>query len=159
MSIRLTHGGIPMVESQSLQLTLATAKVYENISLYLSKSLKEKGYQFASPSILNFLSTLECGVNYGSEIARTLGVSRQMVAKNVKELCSIGYLEQREGVGKQKEIVFTETGELLMSEARKLLADVDKILTKEMGSTQLKSMITHLNSVQKVMTELNDKVK
>jgi hypothetical protein len=82
-----------------------------------------------------------------------------MVAKNVKELCSIGYLEQRAGIGKQKEIVFTETGELLMSEARKLLADVDKILTKEMGSTQLKSMITHLNSVQKVMTELNDKVK
>ena len=155
MSTRLTQKGIPMVESQSLQLVLSAAQVHEKISFYLSTSLKKQGYEFASPSILNFLSTLECGVNYGSEIARTLGVSRQMVAKTVKELCNANYLEQREGLGKQKEIVFTNTGELLMSDARQLLADVDKVLNKEIGKIQLKSTATNLKSVQRVMAQLS----
>jgi DNA-binding MarR family transcriptional regulator len=155
MSTKLTINKIPMVESQSLQLVLAAAQVHEKISIYLSDSLKKKGYKFASPSVLNFLSTLECGINYGSEIARTLGVSRQMVAKIVKELCNANYLEQREGLGKQKEIVFTKTGELLMSDSRQILASIDKILDKEMGDIQLKTMVTNLESVQKLMIQLS----
>jgi len=155
MSTRLTTNKIPMVESQSLQLVLAAAQVHEKTSLYVSESLKKKGYKFASPSILNFLSTLECGINYGSEIARNLGVSRQMVAKTVKELCNANYLEQREGVGKQKQIIFTKTGELLMSDARQLLSDVDSLLNKDMGETQLKTTVTNLESIQKIMTQLS----
>lgn len=143
-----------MLESQSLQLVLAAAQVHEKISVYLSDSLKNKGYKFVSPSILNFLSTLECGVNYGSEIARTLGVSRQMVAKTVKELCRANYLEQQEALGKQKEIVFTKTGELLMSDARQLLADVDKVLDKDMGRNELQTTVTHLQNVQRLITQL-----
>lgn len=154
MSTRLTTNNIPMVESQSLQLVLAAAQVHEKISIYLSESLKKKGYKFASPSILNFLSTLECGVNYGSEIARNLGVSRQMVAKTVKELCNANYLEQLEGQGKQKQIIFTKTGELLMSDARQLLSDVDSVLNKEMDEIQLKTTVTNLESIQKIMTQL-----
>ena len=156
MSTRFTQSDIPMVESQSLKLVLAAAQVHEKTSLYLSESLKTKGYKFASPSILNFLSTLECGINYGSEIARTLGVSRQMVAKTVKELCNANYLEQREGLGKQKEIVFTLTGEHLMSDARQILASIDLILNKEMGDLQLNTMITNLEGIQKIMTRLSD---
>ncbi len=157
MSTRFTSKGVPMVESYSLQLILNAAQVQESTSLYLSNSLKNKGYKSATPSILNFLSTLECGVNYGSEIARTLGVSRQMVAKTVKELCQADYLEQRDGLGKQKEIVFTKTGELLMSDARQLLADVDKALYKELGKVQLETTVDCLISIQKLMTQLQVK--
>lgn len=156
MSTRLTSNGVPMVESQSLQLVLATVQVHEKISLYLSESLKNKGYKFATPTILNFLSALECGINYGSEIARTLGVSRQMVAKTVKELCNADYLEQREGLGKRKQIIFTKTGELLMSDTRKLLAGVDSILNKEMGEIQLKTTVINLESIEKLIAQLSD---
>jgi DNA-binding MarR family transcriptional regulator len=148
MSTRLTKNNIPMVESQSLQLVLAAAQVHEKISLYLCDALKDKGYKLASPSILNFLSALECGINYGSEIARTLGVSRQMVAKTVKELCKADYLAQQEGKGKQKEIVFTKTGEYLMSDARQLLAEIDTRLNKDMGSVELKTTVANLQSIQ-----------
>jgi len=154
MSTGLTINNIPMVESQSLQLVLAAAQVHEKISIYLSESLKKKGYKFASPSILNFLSTLECGVNYGSEIARNLGVSRQMVAKTVKELCNANYLEQLEGQGKQKQIIFTKTGELLMSDARQLLSGLDSVLNKEMEGIQLNTTLTNLESIQKIMAQL-----
>lgn len=125
MSTRLTQKGTAMVDSQALQLVIAAAQVNDSISRYLSKSLKNKGYTFATPAALSFLSTLECGINYASEIARDLGVSRQMVAKTVKGLCSVGYLEQMDDIGRQKKILFTAAGEQLMSEARQLLADID----------------------------------
>jgi len=142
-----------MVESRTLQLVLAAAQAQESTALFLSNSLKNKGYRSVTPSLLNFLSTLECGVNYGSEIARTLGVSRQMVAKIVKELCDADYLAQRDGLGKQKEIVFTEIGERLMSDARQLLADVDNILHIEVGQTQLEASVNCLTSIQKIMKQ------
>jgi len=157
MSTRLTKNNVPMVESHSLQLVLAAAQVHEKISLYLSDALKKKGYKLASPSVLNFLSTLECGINYGSEIARTLGVSRQMVAKTVKELCKADYLTQQEGKGKQKEIVFTKTGEHLMSDARQLLADIDTLLNKEVGKVELEKTVTDLQTIQQMITQLNVK--
>lgn len=155
MSTRLTQKGTPMVDSQSLKLVLGAVKVHELTALYLSTFLKTKGYQNVTPAVLSFLSTLECGINYGSEIARNLGVSRQMVAKTVKELCKAGYLAQIDGAGKQKEIIFTKTGEVLMSDARQLLAELDITLNKEVGQHQLKITASCLESIQALMTQLN----
>jgi DNA-binding MarR family transcriptional regulator len=156
MSTELTGGEAIMLDSQTLQLVLETARVNDSISRYLSKSLKRKGYEFATTSALSFLSTLECGVNYASQIARNLGVSRQMVAKTVKGLCLAGYLEQVDDVGKQKKIMFTSTGEQLMSDARLLLADIDKVLNTQLSGKSLATMVTNLHKVQKLMVSLND---
>jgi DNA-binding MarR family transcriptional regulator len=145
-----------MIDSQALQLVLGASQVNDSISQYLSNSLKNKGYKFATPTALNFLSSLECGINYGSEIARNINVSRQMVAKTVKGLCLAGYLEQLDDVGKQKKIIFTETGELLMSEARQLLADIDKKLTAQLSGKSISTTIHSLNQIQKLMVSLND---
>ena len=156
MSTRVTTKGTTMVDSHALQLVLGTSQVNDSISRYLSNSLKAQGYKSATPSALNFLSTLECGVNYGSEIARNLGVSRQMVAKTVKGLCLAGYLEQTDDVGKQKKITFTDTGELLMSDARKLLADIDKSLTTQLSQKSITTTVNNLNKIQRLMVELNN---
>ncbi len=99
MSTKLTEIGTPMTDSQSLQLVFTTAQVAEKITSHVACKLNQMGYDNITPSLLNFLSTMECGVNYGSEIARNLGVSRQMVAKTVKELCADGYLVQGDSVG------------------------------------------------------------
>ena len=156
MSTTLTQEKPTMIDSQALQLVLGAAQINHSISLYLSTTLKNKGYTFATPAALNFLSTLECGVNYGSEIARNLGVSRQMVAKTVKGLCSAGYLEQQDDVGRQKKIIFTATGEQLMSDARTLLADIDTALTTQLSKTSIATTITNLNKIQRLMVQLND---
>jgi len=156
MSTRLTQKGVAMIDSQALQLVLGAAQVNNLISQYLTKSLKNKGYMLVTPASLSFLSTLECGVNYGSEIARDIGVSRQMVAKTVKGLCLAGYLEQKDDVGKQKKIVFTDAGELLMSEARQLLAGIDKVLKTELSEGALAATVTNLNSIQMLMASLDD---
>ncbi|WP_211317027.1 MarR family winged helix-turn-helix transcriptional regulator [Arenicella xantha] len=134
-----------MLESQSLQLIQSAQRLNDLITQYLSQRLVEKGYESLTPSLLAFLSILECGVNYGSEIARNLGVTRQMVSKTVKQLCQLGYLEQIDGVGKQKEIHFTETGEYLMSDARQLLAELDEILFKNTNTRTPRAIIAELN--------------
>jgi DNA-binding MarR family transcriptional regulator len=145
-----------MAESQTLQLVLCAGQVNDSIFQYLANTLKDKGYKFASPSALSFLSTLECGVNYASDIARNLGVSRQMVAKTVKELCSAGYLDQVDDIGKQKKIIFTANGEVLISDARQLLADIDKALESKLAVDTVSSTLTSLNTIQKLVNQLNN---
>ncbi|MBD1584636.1 MarR family transcriptional regulator [Pseudoalteromonas sp. S16_S37] len=137
-----------MVDSQALQLVSKAAKVHNSISKYLSGYLQNKGFIGATPSALNFLSALECGENYGSQIARSLDVSRQMVAKSVKEMCSLGYLEQKTGHGKQKVIVFTELGEQLMAEARLCLSGLDKLFCEQMEQHAVDSTIANLEQLQ-----------
>ena len=136
-----------MVESRSLQLTQSTSRLNDVVVKYLSQRLIEKGYISLTPSLLSFLSILECGINYGSEIARNLGVTRQMVAKTVKELCHSGYLEQIDGIGKQKEIHFTEAGEQLMSDARLLLSEIDDFLCEHSGVAELERVISEINAI------------
>ena len=142
-----------MVESQSLQLIQSASQLNDMMTKYLSQHLIEKGYASITPSLLSFLSILECGVNYGSEIARNLGVTRQMVAKTVKELCRLGYLEQVDGVGKQKEIHFTEAGEYLMSDARLLLSEVDEVLYKHSAGGKPENIIREINVIADVLNE------
>ena len=147
MSTRFTKRGIPLIESQSLQLIQSAQKLNDVITRHLSSRLVEKGYGSITPSLLSFLSILECGVNYGSEIARKIDVTRQMVAKTVKELCRLGYLVQVDGTGKQKEIHFTEAGEFLMADARQLLAEMDEILFKGADHRSSQVIVGDLNAM------------
>ncbi|WP_040306887.1 HTH domain-containing protein [Agarivorans albus] len=157
MSTRLTRVGVAMVDSHALQLVMATSKIQDLTSNYLSKALSNKGYSSISPATLSFLSALDCGINFGSEIARNLGVSRQMVAKTVKDLSNKGYLEQREGVGKQKQILFTHQGELLMADARLLLAELDQHLANAIGKEHLGDLVNGFSQLEAVLsTKLNN---
>lgn len=156
MSNRFTQKGISMVDSQTLKLVQSSSQVSHLAAGYLSNRLKSKGYSEASITNLNFLSALECGVNYASELARNMGVSRQMIAKNVKQLCLAGYLKQEKGVGKQKKILFTYLGEQLMSDARKLLAEIDELLIQQEGPEFIAETIASLEHIQNVLLKLNE---
>ena len=156
MSTRLTQLGTPMVESQTLKLVLAASSVTEQISHYLSQALQNMGYEGASTSVLQFLSALDCGINYGSEIARSLKVSRQMVAKTVKQLSALGYLQQIEGQGKQKQIVFTQRGEYLMADSRKLLAELDDKMANVMDEKAWALMLQQFTQFSSVLSDTPD---
>ncbi len=156
MSTRLTRMGTPMVESHALKLVMAASSVTEQISHYLSENLQSMGYTGASTSVLQFLSALDCGINYASEIARTLKVSRQMVAKTVKQLSALGYLQQIEGQGKQKQIVFTQQGELLMADSRKLLAQLDGKMVNSGNESIWPLVIEQLNQLSNILAEVSE---
>lgn len=144
-----------MVDSQSLRLVFASAKANDVIGEYVSKALIAKGFTLATSPVLAFLSELECGVNYASEVARRLGVSRQMVSKTVKGLSDSDLLEVLDDPerGNQKVIVFTAEGERLMAEARTVLAKLDESLKRELGDTKLEKMADDLSKVIDIMNK------
>ena len=68
----------------------------------------------------------------------------------------LSYLEQIDGVGKQKEILFTQVGELLMADARLLLAGLDQTLNDQLGPQAIQSTVTSLAKIRAVMAQLAD---
>jgi len=154
MSIELTLKGNPMVDSVSLRLVQATARTRDSISAYLARTLSERGYTAVTPANLNFLGALDCGVNYGSDIARHLDVSRQMVAKTVRDLCTVGYLEQGAGPGRQKPITFTHRGERLIADARALLAELDEKLAAELDRDVVTDALRDLEQIDACIDRL-----
>ncbi len=144
-----------MRDSMTLQLVMTASALQESISKLLLKKLTASGYPAMTSSRLAFLSTLECGVNYASDVARNLGVSRQMVAKTIKELSALGYLEQNPANGKQKTIEFTQQGEDLIAACRDLMVEMDQVIMSSDGAATMQSAIDHL---QEVLVELKQKL-
>ncbi|MBD2326322.1 winged helix DNA-binding protein [Alkalinema sp. FACHB-956] len=141
-----------MADSQSLRLLSAAAKFHHQLTEYVAEQLYSAGFEGVSPSMLHFLSVLDGGVSYGAEISRQLQVSRQMVAKTIKELCQAGYLEQGDGIGRQKQILLTDKGERLMAMARSILADLDRGFTDRCGEVQIEEMTTQLEMLKETFS-------
>lgn len=136
----------PMLDSHSLRLVFATRRVHDALTGHVSRMLVERGWYSASPSVLRFLSELECGVNHASEVARRLQLSRQVVSKTVAEMSRLGLLRVARDPerGNQNVITFTEQGEDLMADARQVLAELDASLGDEEGLETLLGMLTGL---------------
>jgi DNA-binding MarR family transcriptional regulator len=153
MSTRFTSRGTPMVDSRSLQLAALSAAVRDRVVRWVADGLRVDGFHDVPPSTLEFLDALDCGVNVASDIARTLGVSRQMVAKTVKELCQLDYLAQLEGKGRQKRIVFTPQGEMLMARVRQRLRELDTVIDAQIGSRRLDEALASLDALVRLLDD------
>lgn len=140
-----------MVDSRSLKLVFGAGDVRERIIEHVAVRLRRAGYEDVTPPTLDFLGALECGTNVAADIARSLDVSRQMVGKTVKDLARRGYLEQVDGPGKQKRILFTERGERLMADVRCVLADLDEELGAAAGRERLDETIATLEAIEGVL--------
>ena len=151
MSTRLTERGTPMVDSHALRLVTVTSALNDTIARALANALQAQGFAGATAASLGFLSALECGTNHAAEIARQLGVSRQMVSKSVKEMCALGYLEQRPGSGRQKEILFTARGEQLIAAARHELAAMDRDLLTKWDPSALNGLLDALEQTAQTL--------
>ncbi|MDZ7736023.1 MAG: hypothetical protein U5P41_07905 [Gammaproteobacteria bacterium] len=66
----------------------------------------------------------------------------------VRELSAAGYLQQKTGTGRQKPILFTRKGEKLMSEVRRILAQLDDVLVEQTGKAALKKAISVLEGIK-----------
>lgn len=125
-----------MAESRSLRLALLLGRAHAALMDWLVARLHTCGHKALTVPALEFMGQLDCGINYASEVARALGVSRQMVAKTVMDLSRKGWLEQSPDPekGNRKVIVFTAEGERIMSDARTVLADLDTRLDDRLAT-------------------------
>jgi DNA-binding MarR family transcriptional regulator len=143
MSTKLTtkspNAGYDLVDSHALSLTQATETFRDRMVLWLLSKLREDGFAGLKASQLMFLGSLDCGVNFAAELARTLRISRQAVHKTVRELENAGWLATRpdEALGNQRVIVFTDEGERMMSCARAHFLALDTLMALEFGEERL----------------------
>lgn len=158
MSTKLSNGrktDLPMAESRSLQLLFQLADAQKLLVEHVAHRLTALGYSGVTSGALGFLGQLDCGPNHASEIARRLGVSRQMVAKTVTEMEHKGWLEQVPDphLRNRKLIRFTAAGEQLMSNARATLAELDQQLDREFGSGWTAALADNLSALKASLTE------
>jgi len=151
MSTKLTrvspNAGYDLVESRALALTQATDVFRDRMVTWLLSRLHQDGFPDLKAGQLTFLGSLDCGVNFAAELARTLRISRQAVHKTVRELEHAGWLTTRpdETLGNQRVIVFTDEGERMMSCARSHFLSLDELLTKEFGNDSLEALMSVLD--------------
>jgi len=138
-----------MADSRSLRLTLLLGRSHTALMDWLVTQLHARGHTNLTVPALAFMGQLDCGINYASEVARTLGVSRQMVAKTVLDLSRKGWLNQSPDPdkGNRKVIVFTAAGERVMSDARAMLAELDNKLDARLAKGWDSRLETDLTGV------------
>ncbi len=142
-----------MKDSITLQLVMQMEQFQTAVTTRLIEQLHADGHETINSGLLSFLSQLDCGVNQASQVAKNIGVSRQMVSKTVKQLCAMGYLEQTPGFQKQKQIEFTLKGEQLMSSCRKYLADMDDLILKDGNSLNEKNLVSVLEELTRPLVK------
>ncbi len=137
-----------MVDSLTLTLFHATRAFQQRVSAALLSALNKRGDEEISAAQLTFLAELDCGTNHASELARRAGVSRQAVHKMVRELAALGVLTVTTDDDRrnQKVIMFTEKGEKLMADCRRLIADMDSGLTNHLDEAEVKRLISTLET-------------
>ena len=120
----------------SLSLIHAMSGFQARLVSWLVEELNGEGFDGLTGPALTFLGTLDCGENYASSLARELGVTRQAVHKQVREMEALGWLETKPhpDKGNQRVIVFTEEGERMMSVARSKFAALDQKLVRDLGA-------------------------
>jgi DNA-binding MarR family transcriptional regulator len=139
-----------MVESASLRIAFGLAEAHEELMHFLADRLARAGHAGVTASALGFLGQLDCGVNHAAEVARRLGVSRQMVAKTVAEMERAGWLQQATDPEhrNRKTIRFTAAGERLMADARQALAALDTELEQAGGTGFCERLLTDLERLR-----------
>ncbi|MEM7524220.1 MAG: MarR family winged helix-turn-helix transcriptional regulator [Pseudomonadota bacterium] len=127
---RSPRAGYDLVDSRSLALAQSVGGFQTRLMAWLLRRLAEDGFLELSAAQLSFLGALDCGETHAASLARELGVSRQAVHKQVRELSAAGWLEMKEDpqLGNQKVILFTVEGERMMAAARSAFAALDQQL-------------------------------
>jgi DNA-binding MarR family transcriptional regulator len=122
-----TSPAYDMADSRSLKLVHLTSNFERRVQKWLVDLLHTRGFIDLTQSQLSFLGALDCGPNSASQIATSLGITRQAVHKTVKELEIRGWLtSEADPIRRNQRIItFTDEGERMMSEARALFKKLD----------------------------------
>ena len=137
MSTKVTTSphGFDLADSGSLSLIHAIGGFQARLLDWLVAELRDQGFEGLNGTMLTFLGSLDCGENHASALARTLGISRQAIHKQVRELEAFGWLRTtpHPDKGNQRVILFTAEGERMMSVARNRFAALDAKLEAALG--------------------------
>lgn len=141
-----------MADSLTLRLFGACRAFQQRVAAELARELAARGRADIGPAQLGFLAVLDCGAaNHGAEIARRLGVSRQAVQKQLRELVAGGVLAKGPDParGNQNVITFTADGVALMAQCRAILAEMDAGLAAGLAEAEVARVVALLSGPQR----------
>jgi DNA-binding MarR family transcriptional regulator len=105
----------------------------------LLRLMAVRGHTDLTAAHLMFLSNLDCGDTYASEVARRLGVSRQAVYRSTRELQRLKVLKLEIDADRktQKIIRMTKHGQQVVLDARSCLDTIEAALGERIGTRDL----------------------
>lgn len=136
-----------MTDSFTLRLVTACRAFQQRVAAELARAMAARGRSEIGAAHLGFLAVLDCGAaNHSAEVARRLGVSRQAVHKQLRELVEGGILAigPDPAKGNQNVITFTADGVALMAECRAILAQMDAGLASGFSQAEVARIVALL---------------
>lgn len=121
------------------QLGLLLLGGHQWVMTSLLRLMAERGHAELTAAHLMFLSNLDCGVTYASEVARRMGVTRQAVYRSTRELQRAKILKLETDVDRktQKIIRMTQHGQKVVLDARSCLEAIEVALGERIGMRDL----------------------
>lgn len=106
------------------------------VNLGVVQRMHEGGNAGLSVAQLAFLCNLDCGSTHAAAVARRMGVTRQAVYRQTRELQSLGILSLEDDPerGNQKVIRVTPRGNAVIETARTCVAEVEAELADRIGT-------------------------
>lgn len=140
MSTKFTKRAIPGDLDAPLTVLLHSGAVW--VLRGVLNRLHAQGFERITEPHLTLLGNLDCGATHGADVAERMGVTRQAIARTLRELEALGYVRlDRDPVRKnQKIIVMTGAGERLALAARAALSEVEAALQDRIGPAQLDAL-------------------
>ena len=135
-------------------LSLETNKIFNELIL---NELEKSGFEGLSLSLVVLFPYIAENENISiSNLAKTVGYTRQAMHKNLKKLEELEYisLETIENK-KEKSVILTPKSEKLMLVANSFISKIEKELSQEIGNKQLQE---YIKNQEKIFNLLNSKL-
>jgi len=112
------------------------------VTTSLLNLMAARGHRKLTAAHVMFLNNLDCGITHASEVARRLGVSRQAVYRNTRELQTLRVLKLETDPHRrnQKIIRMTTHGQKVVLDARACLDEIEATLEKRIGPRDLEAL-------------------
>lgn len=109
----------------------------------LQSYLQARGWHNVTRSQSMVMAHVVIGVHKPSEIARSLGISRQAVHTTINQMVALGMLEIRddEEDGRAKVVVLTDMGTDMRQDANKVMTDLQAELRRRIGARNVDNLV------------------
>jgi DNA-binding MarR family transcriptional regulator len=124
------------------QLSLLLLSAQHWVMTSLLRLMAERGHSDLTAAHLMFLSNLDCGDTYASEVARRMGVTRQAVYRSTQELqrLKVLKLQNDESRKNHKIIRMTKHGQHVVLDARYCFAEIEATLSARIGARDVEKL-------------------
>lgn len=146
-----------MVGKQSGYLIIPLLQGFEWFDEGLQRSIEARGWPtLTRPESMIMIHVIQDMIR-PSEIARSLGLTRQAVHRTIGQVCEKGLFELQPDPsdGRGSIIVLTPQGEAMRRDAQHIVAAIHRVLEKRLGARGFRELVNLLESDWGAVAEID----